>query len=322
MVCLNGGDRSSYRSRGPQTMHAPCGAPYARRRAVGSPDEGVRARRRARGATRASSENTPVPDGSRAGGTRGRHPNVDTRELDRRRLGVSHRLVLAAAAVLAAAPASAQEEAGPLAVQSRGQGGEITIRAIRVDEPLELDGALSEAIYGDVAPASGFIQQDPDNGAPPTEDTEVWVSYDGRNVYVAVRALDSRPGRIVANEMRRDNRNIWLNDNVIIALDTFLDRRSGYFFQTNPLGGVRDGLILDEATNNFDWNTVWDVRSRRAGEGWSPVVARAPVVQPQRRLPAGLGGDPRGPGGSGRDQGPGAPALRHLDPPDGQGRRG
>ena len=193
--------------------------------------------------------------------------------LDRRRLGVSRGLALAVAAVLAAAPASAQEEAGPLAAQSWGQGGETTIRAVRVDEPLELDGVLSEAIYGDVAPASGFIQQDPDNGAPATEDTEVWVFYDNHNVYVAVRALDSRPGRIVANEMRRDNRNIWLNDNIIIALDTFLDRRSGYFFQTNPLGGVRDGLILDEATNNFDWNTVWDVRSRRTEEGWSAEMA-------------------------------------------------
>lgn len=120
MVRLNGGDTSSYRSRGPRTMQAPCGAPYARRRAAGSPNEGVRARRRTRGATRASPGNTPVPDGSRAGGTRGRHPNVDTRDLDRRRLDVLRRLVLAAATVLAAAPASAQEEAGPLVAQPRG----------------------------------------------------------------------------------------------------------------------------------------------------------------------------------------------------------
>ena len=171
---------------------------------------------------------------------------MNTRDLVWRHPRISLGLALVATALLAAAPGSAQEEAEPITTASRDAGGEITIRAVRLDEPLELDGALSEAIYGSIAPASGFIQQDPDNGAPATEDAEVWVFYDDRNFYVAIRALDSRPGRIVANEMRRDNRNIWLNDNVIVALDTFLDRRTAYFFQTNPLGGVRDGLILDE----------------------------------------------------------------------------
>ena len=181
-------------------------------------------------------------------------------------------LVLAVA--LAAAPGSAQE--GPTdrsATTVRDDEGGITIQAVRLTEPLELDGALEEAVYGRLDPASGFIQQDPDNGTPATEDTQVWVLYDDRNLYVTVRALDSRPERMVANEMRRDNRNIWMNDNVIVAIDTFLDRRSGFFFQTNPLGGVRDALILDETTTNYYWNTVWDVRSRRVESGWTAEMA-------------------------------------------------
>ena len=193
---------------------------------------------------------------------------------------------LVLAVVLAAAPGDAQEKATdpsaatgglalpePPATAARNDEGEITIRAVRLEEPLELDGALDEAVYGRIEPASGFIQQNPDNGAPATEDTQLWVFYDDRNVYVALRALDSRPERIVANEMRRDNRNIWLNDNVIVTLDTFLDRRSAFFFETNPLGGVRDALILDENTTNYDWNTVWDVRSRRVEEGWTTEMA-------------------------------------------------
>jgi len=190
------------------------------------------------------------------------------------------------AVALAAAPGGAQERAADrsattdglalperTATATRNDEGEITIRAVRLEEPLELDGALEEAVYGRFEPASGFIQQDPDNGAPATEDTQVWVFYDDRNVYVAVRALDSRPERMVANEMRRDNRNIWMNDNIIVALDTFLDRRSAFFFQTNPLGGVRDALIVDETTTNYDWNTVWDVRSRRGEGGWTAEMA-------------------------------------------------
>ncbi len=190
------------------------------------------------------------------------------------------------AALVTAYPANAQEEPPvpsgtadrvalrkPPVTAVRSDDGEITIRAVRLEEPLRLDGALDEPVYERFQPASGFIQQGPDNGSPATEDTEVWVLYDDRNIYVAIRALDSRPDQIVGNEMRRDNRNIWLNDNVIIALDTFLDRRTAFFFQTNPLDGVRDGLILDENTNNFDWNTVWDVRSQRIEEGWTAEMA-------------------------------------------------
>ena len=143
------------------------------------------------------------------------------------------------------------------------------LRAVRLDQPLALDGALEEEIYGRVSPATGFVQQYPLSGEPATEDTEVWVFFDSDFVYVGVRAWDSRPERMVANEMRRDNRNIWQNDNVVVLFDTFLDRRSAFFFQTNPLGGVRDALVINESATNYDWNTVWDVKSRRDDRGWT-----------------------------------------------------
>ena len=190
-------------------------------------------------------------------------------------------------------PAQAAAAARPVLTRTaaRGEAGEITLRAVRLDGSLELDGALEEAVYGRVEPASGFVQQDPDHGQPATEDTHLWIFFDDTHLYVALRALDSRPERMVANEMRRDNRNIWMNDNVIVALDTWLDRRSAFFFQTNPLGGVRDALILDEANTNYDWNTVWDVRTRRGDEGWTAEMAipfRSLRYQPGREQTWGI----------------------------------
>ena len=130
------------------------------------------------------------------------------------------------------------------ATVSRGAGGNIVVRAVRLEQPPVLDGALDEEVYRTILPAAGFVQQYPWNGEPATEDTQVWVFFDSDNVYVALRAWDSRPDRMVANEMRRDNQNIWMNDNVVVLFDTFLDRRSAFFFQTNPLGGVRDALVI------------------------------------------------------------------------------
>ena len=156
---------------------------------------------------------------------------------------------------------------------SRTADGNIVVRAVRVESPPVLDGVLDEAVYRTILPAADFIQQYPWNGEPATEDTQVWVFFDSDNVYVALRAWDSRPDQMVANEMRRDNRNIWQNDNIVVLFDTFLDRRSAFFFQTNPLGGVRDALVLNESTTNYDWNTVWDVKSRRDDEGWTAEMA-------------------------------------------------
>ena len=161
----------------------------------------------------------------------------------------------------------------PPATIARGEDGRITMRAVRLEQPLVLDGALDEDIYETIPAATGFIQQYPRGGEPATEDTHVWIFFDARNVYVSLRCFDSQPDQMVANEMRRDNRNIWLNDNVIVALDTFFDRRSAFFFQTNPVGGVRDALIIDETNTNYDWNTVWDVRSRRLDTGWTAEMA-------------------------------------------------
>ena len=156
----------------------------------------------------------------------------------------------------------------------RSEDGQSTIRAVRLKEPLTLNGRLDEAIYNTVEPATGFLHENPISGEPAKEQTQVWVFFDDRNVYVALRCLDSQPDTIVANEMRRDAQTIWtLSDNVIIIFDTFYDRRSGFAFQTNPLGAVRDALVTGENSISYDWNTVWDVRSQRFDRGWSTEIS-------------------------------------------------
>jgi hypothetical protein len=147
--------------------------------------------------------------------------------------------------------------------------GGVIVRAHRLADALDLDGFLGESVYAEVLPTSGFIQQEPTEGAPATEQTEVWVLFDDENVYVSVRCWDSQPERILATDLRRDNQNISQNDNVAVVFDTFSDGRNGFYFQTNPLGALRDATFTDEGNQNTDWNTVWDVRSQRSEQGWT-----------------------------------------------------
>ena len=154
-------------------------------------------------------------------------------------------------------------------VVARDARGRVTVRAIRLEEPLRLDGRLDEAVYSTERAIDGFIQQEPREGEPVSEKTEAWILFDAENIYVSVRCWDSQPDRMVLNEMRRDSPNIFQNESMTVVLDTFYDRRNAFYFQTNPLGAIRDGLVTDERNNNNDWNTVWDTRSARFDQGWT-----------------------------------------------------
>ncbi|MEZ5288927.1 MAG: DUF5916 domain-containing protein [Vicinamibacterales bacterium] len=170
------------------------------------------------------------------------------------------------------APAPAVEPAAPAppSVIARDDQGRVTVRAERLDQPLVLDGVLDEAAYLRTPPFGGFIQQEPNAGQPATERSEVWVFFDERAVYVSARFWKSDPSDLIANEMRKDDSGIFRNDSIGVVLDTFLDRRSGYYFNTNALGAVRDALLVNENQNaNLDFNPVWDVRSRTFDQGWT-----------------------------------------------------
>ena len=157
---------------------------------------------------------------------------------------------------------------------TRDASGGATVRAIRLDGPWQLDGVLNEPVYSDVQGFGDFIQQAPDEGAPASERTEAWILYDDEAIYVAARLWESVPeSEWVANEMQRDSFQLINNDGFIAVFDTFYDRRNGFAFRVNPIGGFQDYQITDEGDQNLDWNPVWDVRTGRFEEGWTVEMA-------------------------------------------------
>ena len=153
---------------------------------------------------------------------------------------------------------------------ARDAAGRATVRAVLLDGPLQVDGELNEAIYDTVPPVSDFIQQLPDVGEPATERTDTWIFYDAQNVYVAARNWDSAPeSQWVANEMQRDSFQLINNDSFSVGFDTFYDRRNGFIFMVNPIGGIFDYQITDEGNPNNDWNPIWDVQTGRFDGGWT-----------------------------------------------------
>ena len=135
------------------------------------------------------------------------------------------------------------------------------------DESITLDGRLDEGVWMRAVPATNFMQQDPENGQPATEQTEVRIVYDTDNLYMGVTLFDSEPDKLIYYQMGRDGF-LPSDDKLQWAIDTFLDGRTAYWWEMNPSGSMADALRGANNTNNRQWDGIWDARATRSEIGW------------------------------------------------------
>ena len=143
------------------------------------------------------------------------------------------------------------------------------MQALRLaeDESVALDGLLDEPFWDQAVPATNFIQVDPDNGAPATEETEVRIVFTREALYMGVRAFDSQPDLWLGYQRRRDEF-LSSDDRFMWTIDTFLDARSGYFFEMNPAGLMADALFGVNGQNR-QWDGIWNARHNHDALGWT-----------------------------------------------------
>ncbi len=141
------------------------------------------------------------------------------------------------------------------------------IVAVRLEQPLQIDGTLVEPLYQMPPGADSFTQMEPDNGRPATEATRVWIGYDDDALYVGAQLLDQSPDSIVTRVLRRDEG--FESDGFSFAIDSYHDRRNAFWFCVNPSGSIQDGTIINDSRFDNSWNGIWSVRAARNGEGWA-----------------------------------------------------
>jgi hypothetical protein len=165
-------------------------------------------------------------------------------------------LVAALALIAAASPLPAQHSLPD------------TIRALRCQALIRLDGVLDEPDWAEVPRVSNFTQRELAEGQPATEKTEVAVLFTKTDLFIGVWCFDSEPDKIVAQKMKWDFE-YGTEDNFIVALDSYGDKRNAYLFAINPNGAQYDALIVDNSRRtNVDWNGVWYAAARRTDKGW------------------------------------------------------
>ena len=168
---------------------------------------------------------------------------------------------------------AARQQNGQNGQGSSDTGDRRRMRAFRLNdgESIVLDGRLDEPVWTRAEPAGDFVQIDPDNGQPATEKTEVRIVFDADTLYIGITCYDSDPDGWIAYQRRRDE-GLPSDDKIQMTIDSFLDARTGYFFEMNPLGSMADAL-LDKNGQNRAWDGVWNARASRGDMGWALEIA-------------------------------------------------
>ncbi|NOZ60316.1 MAG: carbohydrate binding family 9 domain-containing protein [Calditrichaeota bacterium] len=143
----------------------------------------------------------------------------------------------------------------------------------KISGKIHIDGRLDENFWQQAKFSDEFQQQEPGDGDPPSERTEIAALYNGDYLYFGIKCFDSEPDKIIRTELRRDKR-MDNDDYFEILLDTYHDKRSGFYFIFNPYGTKRDAKLDDEGRNyNPEWDGIWECKAKISNEGWFAEVA-------------------------------------------------
>ena len=143
-------------------------------------------------------------------------------------------------------------------------------------EAPKVDGLLDDAAWNQVPWGRNFYQGEPDDTAPPADSSAFKIIYDDRFLYVAMRAYDREPEKIVARMGRRDE---FPGDFLEVNFDSRNDDITGFSF-TGSASGVRGDEAISQDGQNWDpnWNPYWFCKTNIDSLGYT-VEAKIPFSQ-------------------------------------------
>ncbi len=124
-------------------------------------------------------------------------------------------------------------------------------------QPITIDGVPDEPIWQDSQPAKDFHQYFPSDTSLSQGKTEVYITYDDKNVYFLIKCFDELEGKYQTSSLRRDYRGP-ANDGISIIIDTYQDNTNAFVFGINPYGVLREGLIANGGQGRESYSLSWD----------------------------------------------------------------
>lgn len=167
----------------------------------------------------------------------------------------------------------------PAAAAQGSSPARLEARAVRVGGAApQIDGRLSDAAWGQAPAITDFRQKVPDEGAPASERTELRILYDDHALYIGARMHSADPSSIQAPVGRRDQGGE--ADQLLVSLDTWLDRRTAWTFGVTAAGVRLDSYHPSdtEEVQDASFDPVWEAQTRVDSAGWTAEM-RIPFSQ-------------------------------------------
>jgi len=125
-----------------------------------------------------------------------------------------------------------------------------------IDEPITVDGLLTEAIWKEAEVAGKFHRVLPIDEGYANSQSEVRMAYDDDNFYLAIICFDTVAGKRPVESLRRDF-SFGKNDNFIAFIDTYNDQTNGFAFGISAAGAQWEGIQADGGFVSLNWDTKW-----------------------------------------------------------------
>jgi hypothetical protein len=150
-----------------------------------------------------------------------------------------------------------------------------TTKAVGNEAPV-IDGLLHDEAWNGVEWGTDFTQTEPNKGVAASQKTAFKILYDAKNLYIAIRAYDTDPEKIVERMSRRDG---FEGDWVEVNIDSYFDHRTAFSF-TASASGVKGDEAVSNNGDNWDssWDPIWYLRTSVDADGWVAEM-RIPLSQ-------------------------------------------
>jgi hypothetical protein len=129
----------------------------------------------------------------------------------------------------------------------------------------EIDGKLDDVCWKTGEWTGNFTQWIPKEKGVPSQKTELKILYDNENLYVAIRAYDNEPEKILRTAGRRDE---FKGDIVGVCFDSYHDHRTGFEFDVTAAGQKIDLILTNPMSSDENWNAVWYAKAGSEDSAW------------------------------------------------------
>ena len=132
-----------------------------------------------------------------------------------------------------------------------------------------IDGKLNEPAWQNAEHKGELLEKEPFPLIPMSEETEFAILYDDENLYIGVWCWDSEPEKIIQRLSPRETSG---PDHLMLFIDSYYDKRTGYKFMVTPTGVQGDELRYDDVKRDGNWNGIWYSEGSVDKNGWYAEV--------------------------------------------------